>query len=515
MVVKEMDDCSAGAGENLKSESGRDEAQDRAELEPLLSGSLMLEEAKQVFLYAWPVVASYFLMMTLPIVCLFFVGQISEAALAGAGLSLMFQNLTGTSILVGLASGLETFASQLYGAGEYRLVGVCLQRSIFILGISTIPTAVSWWFAGEILGACGIGEDMTVIIGPFMKIMILMLPGLALMECFKRYLHAQGIMSPVFHVSIVVNFIHVACLYVLVELDVFGLGVLGAAVTMVISNTASAVILALYAWCLGLHKQTWYGWTWECTRGCWEYLQVALPGLGMLCLEWWSFEIITLFAGRFGTSAVAAQTVLFNTVAIFYMIPLGIGIAATTRVGNALGAGNSIAAKRTGIVSLLFACTSTVLCTVVFALHPREWAGMFSNQEQVVTLVISVLPIQACFFVSDSAAGIFSGIIRGAGRQHVGFGLNLIAFYIVAIPLALLLGFHFNLELPGLWYGLAAGSFTQSGGLGLYVCCVSWAGLASSAAQRVAKQQEQSAETRPDAGGAAERDNQVLLQNAV
>lgn len=70
----------------------------------------------------------------------------------------------------------------------------------------------------------------------------------------------------------------------------------------------------------------------------------------MLCAEWWAFEIATLFAGLFGEEALAAQAILLNTCYMFYSLPGGLAVAASTRVGNSLGAQLP---KQTKVVSIL------------------------------------------------------------------------------------------------------------------------------------------------------------------
>ncbi len=77
-----------------------------------------------------------------------------------------------------------------------------------------------------------------------------------------------------------------------------------------------------------------------------------------------------------------------------------------------------------------------------------------------------------------------SGAIRGCGNQHIGFVVNLVAYYVIAIPIGILLAFHFHLGLAGLWYGLAIGSSTQAICLCIYVCRVDYNLLALAAAQR-------------------------------
>ena len=109
----------------------------------LLSGSNW-REIKELFTLAWPTVLSHFLFHLILMITLFFSGRLGEVELAAGTLAISFINVSGTSMFIGLASAVETLCSQAFGAGNYRLVGVVLQRGVCILGISCILTWALW-----------------------------------------------------------------------------------------------------------------------------------------------------------------------------------------------------------------------------------------------------------------------------------------------------------------------------------------------------------------------------------
>ena len=102
------------------------------------------QEVKALVTLAWPTVLSFFFYQLLSMVSLYFAGHLGKSELAGAALAISFINVTSVSVGTGLASALETLCSQAFGAKNYTLVGVVLQRGVWILGISCVPVWALW-----------------------------------------------------------------------------------------------------------------------------------------------------------------------------------------------------------------------------------------------------------------------------------------------------------------------------------------------------------------------------------
>jgi len=436
-------------------------------------------------MYAWPVVSTMVMFYLATIVTMSYVGELGPLDLAAAGLASMFCNVTGVSIAVGLSSGLETFASQLYGAGQYRQVGIVTQRTLVVISVALVPIGLLWFFTAPLLELVGIEADVAERASWFARVMILGLPAIAVQETVRKYLQCQGVMRPFVYVATLCNVVHLGACMILISPDgALSWGVSGAALTLVISYYLNDALVIGYCLWTRTHELTWGGWSRDCLQQIPAFLKLAVPGAGMICLEWWCFEIMTLLSASLGTSIVAAQTVMFSTTAIFFMVPLGFSIAVGARVGNFLGAGKPIAAQRVSVLGVISCCCITLSASFALFLHRRAWAQLFSQDPAVVEEIVQVMPIQNSFLILDAVQGVVSGVIRGCGNQHMGFYVNLLAYYGVALPAGLLFAFRFELGLAGLWYGLALGSFTQASGLTAFVCFVDYRALADAAALR-------------------------------
>jgi len=408
----------------------------------------LLEEIRLLVIDSCPITLSGSITMCFTVVCLVSVGHVAEKELAGAGFGIMFCNVTGFSVLIGLSSGLDTVASQLFGAGQHKHVGIALQRTLFITSIAAIPIFVFWLCSGLYMNWF-VDEQVAEISGSIVSIMAIGLyPGFAC-ECVKRYLAAQGMYSPSMYSSLATLFLFTPLCWMLV--DRMQLGARGAAYALVFVNFLNLSLLLLYVRLCRLHASTWFGWTSEALRGAREYLRVALPSCGMMCLEWWCFEGVTLISGRLGTTVVAAQSVMFTTTAIVYTVGVGFAIATGVRVGNLLGAGEPARARRAAWLGWGVSVAAAALFVVFLSCFRRQWAGIFAKDVPVVDTIVSVMPIQASFLVLDSSNAVLCGAVRGCGQQYVGFVVSMIAFYGLAIPLGLGLAFGTGMGLAGLW----------------------------------------------------------------
>lgn len=142
-------------------------------------------------------------------------------------------------------------------------------------------------------------------------------------------------------------------------------------------------------------------------------------------------------------------------------------------MGNAIGRRDAAGAKFTGHLSALLSVITgiVVMVSLLFAKDVRPsqsnsptqtnqknpikqvYGYLFSNDESVVHLVSQVMPLVASFQVADGLAGSCGGVLRGQGRQHLGAAFNLVAYYVLALPLGIALAFHWGHGLPGLWIG--------------------------------------------------------------
>jgi MATE family multidrug resistance protein len=190
-----------------------------------------------------------------------------------------------------------------------------------------------------------------------------------------------------------------------------------------------------------------------------EILRLGTPLAAMLALEYWAFATSTLWAGRLGAIELAAHAIALNLASIAYMAGLGASLAATTRVGNLIGARQLAAAERAAWVSFALGAGAMLLFAAIFVSGRWVIPGWYTPDPVVIALAASLMPIAALFQLFDGLQVVGGGILRGMGRTRPAAAFNLIGYYVLGLPIAAWLGRPERLGLAGIWWGLAAGLF--------------------------------------------------------
>ncbi|KAJ7370334.1 hypothetical protein OS493_032832 [Desmophyllum pertusum] len=165
-------------------------------------------------------------------------------------------------------------------------------------------------------------------------------------------------------------------------------------------------------------------------------------------------------------------------------IPLGISVAAGVRVGNALGAGNPRAVKRTIKVALgLIVCIELVVFSVFFGLQDIT-GRLFTDNSDVLSLYKRTIRLMSAYFVFDGIQGVCSGVVRGSGRQTIGVVINFISYCCLGLPLGIALMFLVFHEITGLWIGLFCAVVLQASLYVILLWKTDWEKQAKLAQQR-------------------------------
>ncbi|KAG0325341.1 hypothetical protein BGZ99_000755 [Dissophora globulifera] len=422
----------------------------------VLAGSYMsiqeltVREFRILLRYSGPVVLTYVLQNSMQLASLVSLGHLGSIELAASSLASMFAAVTCWSVSLGTATALDTLCSQSYTSHHPHTLGLHLQRAILVLMLLFVPIAGVWLSSGYIFSLLGQEPALAEHAALFLKGLLPGAPAFLIFECVKKYLQAQGIMHASTCVLLIASPINVVLNYTLVWNKYIGIGYIGAPIATSISYWNMLILLLLYIRFVDGH-QGWGGWTRDCLTGWPAFLKLALPGVMMVCTEWWAFEVVSLAASYLGTIALAAQSVVVQTSGLLYTVPFGISIAASNRVGNLIGMGDARSAKVASRVSVALAIIFGMVNSTMLIIFKERWGRLFSEDIDVIQTVAMVLPLVAVFQISDGLAGVGGGVLRGVGLQHLGAYLNLIAYYLIAFPIGYILAFKLHWGLKGLW----------------------------------------------------------------
>ncbi|XP_024966932.1 protein DETOXIFICATION 16-like [Cynara cardunculus var. scolymus] len=442
------------------------------------------EFKKQVYL-AGPLMTVNLLICGLSMISVMFVGHLGELALSGASMATSFASVTGTSLMIGMGSALDTFCGQSYGAKRYHLLGIHMQRAMIVLLSVSIPLAFIWAYAGYLLVFLGQDPQISAEAGLYARFMIPSLFANALLQCFVRFLQAQNNVVPMMLSTGITTLLHILVCWIMVFKS--GLGNRGAALANAISLWINVLLLAVYVRVSPSCKKTWTGFSREAFHNIPIFLKLAVPSAVMVCLEIWSFEMMVLLSGLLPNPQLETSvlSISLNTCSMIYMIPLGLSSATSVRVSNELGAGRPQAARLALRVSMISVITEGILGAIILVLGRKLWGYCYSNEEEVVSYIAEMMLLLAGSHIVDGIQSVLSGAVRGSGRQKVGAIVNLGAYYLIGIPLAILFAFVFHMRGKGLWYGIIAALFAQAFFLWILTLCTNWEKEAKKANQRV------------------------------
>ncbi|KAM9314779.1 multidrug and toxin extrusion protein 1-like [Pholidichthys leucotaenia] len=445
-------------------------------------------ELLELFKLAGPVVISQLMVFMIGFVSTVFCGHLGKTELAGVALSIAVVNVTGISIGSGLSLTCDTLISQTYGSGNLKRVGVILQRGILILLLACFPCWALLINTEPLLLAVRQTPEVASLAQLYVTIFMPSLPAAFMYQLQGRYLQNQGIIWPQVITGFVGNILNAIINYVLLyQLD---LGVAGSAAANAISQYLLVVILFVYICLMGLHKATWGGWSLDCLQEWGPFIQLAIPSMLMLCLEWWLFEVGGFLAGVISEAELGAQSVIYELLVIAYMFPLGFAGAASARVGNALGAGKIEQAKLSSKVPII--CAFIIACFVGAGLGISRYviSYIFTTEQDIIQRVGDVLIICVFSHLCDAVAGTAGGVLRGAGKQLIGALCNLLGYYFVGFPIGVSLMFAADMGIKGLWTGMTVCVLLQAVFFLTYLYKLNWKVAAEEARVRAGVQEK-------------------------
>jgi multidrug resistance protein, MATE family len=186
-------------------------------------------------------------------------------------------------------------------------------------------------------------------------------------------------------------------------------------------------------------------------------LAVGIPVGLQMGAEVGVFALVGVLAGRLGVRSLAAHQVAISLASFTFCAAVGVGMAGTVRVGWAIGAGDTPAARRSGLTAFAGGAAIMAAAALCFWLAPGALARMLTDQPDVIAASVPLLAVCAVFQLSDGVQGVGAGVLRGAGDTRFAFLANLLGHYGIGLPIAILLGFKLGQGVIGLWWGLCAG----------------------------------------------------------
>ncbi|KAK2638414.1 hypothetical protein Ddye_026209 [Dipteronia dyeriana] len=389
-----------------------------------------------------------------------FIGHIGEVDLAAYALIQIIAIRFANGILLGMSSATETLCGQAFGAKQYHMLGIYLQRSWIInigTGIVLLPVFV---FAGPIFKLLGEQTEIANKAGYISLWFIPILFFFVFCLTIQKYLQAQLKNIIVGWLSAAAFLLHVLLSWIFVsKLD---LGIPGAMGSMIISSwfiVFGEFVYLFGGWC----PNTWTGFSTSAFVDLLPVLKLSISSGVMICLELWYTAILVLLAGymKNATVQISAFSICLNIIAWEFMLCFGFLAASSVRVANELGRGDAKAAKFSIKVALCTATGIGIFFMIICLVLSRQIAYLFTSDEEIAETMTSLSLLLSLTVLLNGFQAVLSGVAVGAGRQGVVAYINITCYYLIGVPVGVVLAYVADYKINGIWIGMLLGTVMQ------------------------------------------------------
>jgi len=422
-------------------------------------------ELRATFVLAWPLVIAQLAQTALTVTDVILLGWLGPRFLAAGTL--------GTTFLMpfivaggGIVGAVAPLIAQARGARNIKAVRRFVRQGFWIAFLIALLSLPLIWQIRPIFTMLGQDQDATLLAEQFVHIAVFMLFPALLLMALRSLLSAYDATRVILVITVSGVVFNAIVNYGLVFGN-FGLPRLelrGSAIATLLTNILMCAAMLAYVVrhrrfkrfyvLMRLWKPDW--------PRFFEILRIGVPiGLTLLA-EVGLFTASTFLMGRLGTDEVAAHAVALQCASMAFMVPLGLGIAASVRVGVAYGRGDHEGVRKAGWTAFGLGTGFMALSCIVFVSFAPFIVGLFLDRANpananALALAASFLVIAGIFQLVDGAQVVAANALRGLSDTTVPMIFAITGYWLVGLPIAYVLAFIFDWRGVGIWIGLASG----------------------------------------------------------
>jgi multidrug resistance protein, MATE family len=363
---------------------------------------------------------------------------------------------------IGISYGLTPLIAQENGKKNYRECGKLLSNSLFINTLSGIALFVIIYF-GLLLSIDHLRQSAAVVseAKPYLGLLGVSIIPLMIFMTFKQFAEGLGFTRQAMVISIAGNIINVILGVIFVK-GLFGIkpmGVSGVGLSTLIDRCLMAITISFYIVKSPHFKIYLKNFALKRINKIrsFQILKIGGPVAMQYAFEVSAFSVAAIIIGTIGVANQAAHQVAINLAAITYMMASGIAAAATIKTGNSFGRKNfdelRLSANSNYHIVLVFMLVTAFLFIGLNQLLPL----IYTTDKTVIMIASQLLIIAGIFQLFDGAQVVGLGILRGMGDVNIPTIITFVAYWIIGLPLAYILGINFSMGANGVWYGLTLG----------------------------------------------------------
>jgi MATE family multidrug resistance protein len=443
---------------------------ERAEVAPrparTTSGTDLVHELAETLRLAAPMALTQLGQIAMTTTDLAFIGRIGEEAVAAAGLAgtIYFVSFT---LGMGLMAAVAPVAAQAFGAGNALMVRRALGAGLWVAFFIALPIMAFPLRGERILQALGQTASTSHLAQENLFGLVWgVMPALWFLA-IRSFMGAVNRPQPILWITLAAIPTNALLAYLLIfgELGLPHLGLFGAGLATTIVNFGTFLTglwfvtqrkpFSDYRVLARLWRIYW--------SLMWQIVVIGAPISIAFLLEYGLFSSAGLLMGLISTTALAAHQVALQITAILFMVPYGIGMAATVRVGHAAGRRDAAAIRRAGFVAMLLGIALSALLTCVVVTARIAVARFFlghaaPDADATIQLAATLLLIGATLFIPDGLQATASGALRGLKDTRVPLLFAAISYWLIGFSAAYAFAFLLPFGAIGVWVGLSLGT---------------------------------------------------------
>ena len=415
---------------------------------------------REIYTLAWPVIIGQLGHIAMAVVDNVMVGQLGAEDLAAVALANTLFVLV-MVIGLGVTFALSPLVSMALGSKDRETCGSLFSHGFWINMVVAVVLfgvlLILFWSISYL------DQPVEVVLKakPYMLLISFSLFPLMFFQSFKQFIEGFGIMRPAMIITLLANVIN----YFGNKALIFGnwgfpaLGINGAGISTIITRIFMALFIAVFV--LKMKHMKRYNLSFVIKRLDREItLKILKIGFGsgfQYLFEVGCFTYALVMIGWLGAIPMAAHQIAINLASISYMIAIGLSAAVAILVGRSYGEKKWQKLKLIGNTAVVLGGSNMALFSIVFVLGKDYLPALYTPDTAVISLAAQLLIIAAFFQVFDGVQAVGIGVLRGMADVKIPTIITFIAYWIIALPAAYLIGISGGYGTVGIWIGLSLG----------------------------------------------------------
>ncbi len=407
-----------------------------------------------------PVIIAQLLQMSMSFVDTVMAGRLSPEDLAAIAV--------GSSILLpfivfclGCMMAVTPIVAQNVGSRKFKQIGKNARQVLWLSQILAIPSFFLLRHLDFAFPLIGVTEEIIPIASGYLKAIAWGIFPAYAFGALRYFSEGLSVTRPAMYIAGIGLLVNIPANYVLMfgKLGFPQLGAVGTGYASAIVFFVMFVAMLWFTVDFDAYKRfdIFGKFRWPEKVYLFELLRIGVPIGISTTMEVSMFAVVSLLVSTISTLAIAGHQIAINFASMMFMIPFGLSVAISARVGQSIGRKKPKEARFRGFVGVGVASVLMMLSALFIFLFPEKISSIYTDDADVIAVAVQLLFMAAIFQLSDGLQVSGFGALRGLKDTKVPMYVNLVAYWLVGIPVAYYLGFVADYGAPGLWMGLISG----------------------------------------------------------